>query len=112
MHFFRREIFRASALSVAGLSFSGAADGSLHTDPIEGRSVKSNVFMIGLCQASLNETIRDREIDLLDYPSFAMDTFGIQQIELVERVLPDVDVRLPFWKRFEPVLLKREPTFL
>ncbi len=99
MHFSRRELLRASALPVAGVRLSGLADGSLHVDPVDVDSEKAKFFKIGLSQVSLSNTIRAGEIDLLDYPSFVMDTFGIDEIEMVDWSMPGVDVRLPLLER-------------
>jgi len=48
-------------------------------------------FTIGLSQYSLRALLRDSSLDLLDYPQFSVDTFGISTLDLWEGGLPLMD---------------------
>ena len=51
-----------------------------------GASVKDDKspYTIGLSQYSLRALIRDKSLDPLDYPAFALENFGINHIDLWE----------------------------
>lgn len=99
MNWNRRDFFRASAIPAAGISVATATPSTLVAGmPCSGGS-PAPAYAIGLSQVSLYQTIGSGKLDPLDYPQFAMDQFGIQRIDVCDRVMPAVNDRLPFLEK-------------
>lgn len=79
----RRNFMKTSAELAAGLSIFGlSCKDSTH-------SSKAPLFKISLAQWSLHRSIRNGEIDNLDFASIAKNEFGIEAIEYVNRFFAD-----------------------
>ena len=76
----RQFISRTSKIALSGFVLSDLhpADAAVDTPKYE----------IGLSQYSLRSMFKDRSLDPLDYPQYAVDTFGIKAIDLWEGGLP------------------------
>jgi sugar phosphate isomerase/epimerase len=69
---------------------SAAAAGLALAAPLEvARAADAPLFSISLAQWSLNRMLFAGELDALDFPAFAKDTFGIDAVEYVNQFFMD-----------------------
>lgn len=81
-------------MCLAGASRQPAQADQTGDDPTE-----PPTYSIGLSQTSFRRKIRCGELDPLDFRAFAMDTFGISQIDIFDDAMPSVEHRLSFLEK-------------
>lgn len=96
MNWSRRDFFRVSATPAAGLCLAAAPE---HALADQAPSIDQRIYTIGLSQYSLHRMFSTGKIDPLDYPQFAIDQFGIKEIDVFDRAMPPVNERLPFLEK-------------
>jgi sugar phosphate isomerase/epimerase len=81
----RRGFLKAAGAGALGLALGGAA--------VHNASAAARKFSISLAGWSLHRTIGTKEgqVPMLDFPKLAADEFGIQTIELVNRMLASTE---------------------
>jgi sugar phosphate isomerase/epimerase len=80
----RRDFLKKSAAIASGVSIMGLSGTSLH-----GSSSKDSLFKISLAEWSLNKSMRNGEVDHLDFAKIAKKNFDIDAIEYVNQLFAD-----------------------
>ena len=80
----RRDFLKKSAAIASGVSIMGLSGTSLY-----GSSSKDSLFKISLAEWSLNKSIRNGEVDHLDFAKIAKKNFDIDAIEYVNQLFAD-----------------------
>jgi len=83
----RRAFLKSSALGLACMPFAACA-----ADPFEGVDMSQDepaLFRISLAEWSLHRMLRAGDLDNLDFPKFAKDTFNIDAVEYVNQFFED-----------------------
>jgi len=81
----RRSFIKMGAISSAALTLLPG----LSSKPIEDDDYLKNRFQISLAQWSLHRALQSHQLDHLDFPKKAVDSFGIYAIEYVNQFFKD-----------------------
>ncbi|MCJ7717662.1 MAG: sugar phosphate isomerase/epimerase, partial [Anaerolineales bacterium] len=96
---------KSAALAAAAISAGQVVQAKQHTvNPMPAMGEDEDLFFkISLAQWSLNRKFRgkDKELENVDFPAYAKDKFGIQNVEYVDQFFPSAD------KEYIKELLKR-----
>ena len=80
----RRDFLKKTAAIASGVSIMGLSGTSLY-----GSSSKDSLFKISLAEWSLNKSMRNGEVDHLDFAKIAKKNFDIDAIEYVNQLFAD-----------------------